>query len=657
MTGARPPRHGSGGAECSSWQNGDQGLSGVAAGAGAARGEPDGHRRRAGRHRRPVRVGQDHAAAPDGHPGPADHRHGPGHRPRRGRARRPGAGRAAGDPDRVRVPAVLPGRAPDRAGQRGRRPAVRRRPPRPSGGRLAAAALDRVGLAHSCRSPADPAVGRGAAAGRDRPGAGRPRRPSCWPTSRPATSTGHRRGHPGPAGGAQRGRGHHRRHHPRPGGRGPDARAGSRCSTGTSSPTPARRRAVRRAGVAMHQPAPQPSAPPGPAAARPTWPRLASVGLRTRKLRAALSALGIAIGVAAIVAVLGLSASSPGRAARRDRPARHQPAHRHQRADLFGHTAELPVAGPGDDRPDARRHRGPGHRRRHQRQRLPQPADPRRQHQRAHRPGRQPRPARSRRDHRRPGQLPQRRHRRASRSPCSAPPPRSGSASTGSSPGERIWVGGQWFYVAGHPQPGRARPGHRHLASWSASRPRRSTSASTGTRRPSTSARRPPRSTAGAHPARPRRPTRRTPTRSTSASRRPRWSPRPTRKGALNGLFLGLGAVALLVGAIGVANIMVISVLERRSRDRAAPRARRHPRATSAPSSSPRPSCSPWSAAPPGSRPARPPPPSTPTPRAGRSSSRPRPGRAAWPPPCSSAPSPGCCPRSAPPACHPPKPC
>jgi putative ABC transport system permease protein len=38
--------------------------------------------------------------------------------------------------------------------------------------------------------------------------------------------------------------------------------------------------------------------------------RLAAVGLRTRKLRAALSALGIAIGVAAIVAVLGLSASS-----------------------------------------------------------------------------------------------------------------------------------------------------------------------------------------------------------------------------------------------------------------------------------------------------------------------------------------------------------
>ncbi|HMI69371.1 MAG TPA: ABC transporter permease, partial [Solirubrobacteraceae bacterium] len=33
----------------------------------------------------------------------------------------------------------------------------------------------------------------------------------------------------------------------------------------------------------------------------------------------------------------------------------------------------------------------------------------------------------------------------------------------------------------------------------------------------------------------------------------------------LTGLFLGLGAVALLVGGIGIANTMVISVLERRS--------------------------------------------------------------------------------------------
>jgi putative ABC transport system permease protein len=40
---------------------------------------------------------------------------------------------------------------------------------------------------------------------------------------------------------------------------------------------------------------------------------------------------------------------------------------------------------------------------------------------------------------------------------------------------------------------------------------------------------------------------------------------RAAAQGALNGLFLGLGAVSLLVGAVGVANIMVISVLERRS--------------------------------------------------------------------------------------------
>jgi putative ABC transport system permease protein len=40
---------------------------------------------------------------------------------------------------------------------------------------------------------------------------------------------------------------------------------------------------------------------------------------------------------------------------------------------------------------------------------------------------------------------------------------------------------------------------------------------------------------------------------------------RAAAKGALDSLFLGLGLVALIVGAVGVANIMIISVLERRS--------------------------------------------------------------------------------------------
>jgi putative ABC transport system permease protein len=40
---------------------------------------------------------------------------------------------------------------------------------------------------------------------------------------------------------------------------------------------------------------------------------------------------------------------------------------------------------------------------------------------------------------------------------------------------------------------------------------------------------------------------------------------RAAAKGAFTSLLLGLGAVALLVGGVGIANVMVISVLERRS--------------------------------------------------------------------------------------------
>jgi putative ABC transport system permease protein len=74
--------------------------------------------------------------------------------------------------------------------------------------------------------------------------------------------------------------------------------------------------------------------------------RLSSVGLRTRKLRAALSALGIAIGVAAIVAVLGLSASSQaGLLAEIDRLGTNMLTVSNGET-LFGQPAELPLTAP-----------------------------------------------------------------------------------------------------------------------------------------------------------------------------------------------------------------------------------------------------------------------------------------------------------------------
>ncbi len=74
--------------------------------------------------------------------------------------------------------------------------------------------------------------------------------------------------------------------------------------------------------------------------------RVAALGLRTRKLRAALSALGIAIGVAAIVAVLGLSASSKaGLLAEIDKLGTNLLVVTNGQT-FFGHTAELPTEAP-----------------------------------------------------------------------------------------------------------------------------------------------------------------------------------------------------------------------------------------------------------------------------------------------------------------------
>jgi len=91
-----------------------------------------------------------------------------------------------------------------------------------------------------------------------------------------------------------------------------------------------------------------PPRPPAPARLRPgDLAGLAAVGLATRKLRAALSALGIAIGVAAIVAVLGLARSSQaGLLAEIGRLGTNLLTVTNGQ-NLTGGTAELPLAAPG----------------------------------------------------------------------------------------------------------------------------------------------------------------------------------------------------------------------------------------------------------------------------------------------------------------------
>jgi len=75
--------------------------------------------------------------------------------------------------------------------------------------------------------------------------------------------------------------------------------------------------------------------------------RLATYGLRRRKLRAALSAMGIAIGVAAVVAVLGLSTSSQaGLLAQIDQLGTNLLTVTNGKT-LTGDTAELPTQAPG----------------------------------------------------------------------------------------------------------------------------------------------------------------------------------------------------------------------------------------------------------------------------------------------------------------------
>jgi putative ABC transport system permease protein len=290
--------------------------------------------------------------------------------------------------------------------------------------------------------------------------------------------------------------------------------------------------------------------------------RLASVGLRTRKLRAALSALGIAIGVAAIVAVLGLSSSAQaGLLAEIDKLGTNLLTVTNGQT-LGGGTAELPVAAPGmisRIRPvtavqytggvgGVTVYRSPLIPTVHSNALSVQAASL---------------------------DLPATVGTSVAQgqflNPATAREPVAvlGAAAAARMgidrlhPGERIWVGHQWFYLAGILHPAVLAPeiDSAVLIGFPAAEtylgfdghPSEIYLRATTDQIDAVHAM----LAATANPEHPNQVTVSQPSDALVA--------RAAAQSALNGLFLGLGTVSLLVGAIGVANTMIISVLERRS--------------------------------------------------------------------------------------------
>ena len=290
--------------------------------------------------------------------------------------------------------------------------------------------------------------------------------------------------------------------------------------------------------------------------------RVASVGLRTRRVRAALSALGIAIGVAAIVAVLGLSASSQAGLINEISKLGTNLLTVANGQTLSGATAELPVAAPGmisrieavtavDDTGSL-----------------------------------------SNTDAYRSPLIPSINTNALSVQVTSLGLPHTVGTSVAEGrflnaatarepvavlgaaaaarmgidriyPGERIWVGGQWFYLVGVLNPAVLAPeidtsvligypaAQRYLGfdgHPSEIYLRAQTDQVNAVHDVLAAA---------ANPEQPNQVDVSQPSDALVAQ--------ADAKGALNSLFFGLGAVSLLVGAVGVANIMLIGVLERRS--------------------------------------------------------------------------------------------
>jgi putative ABC transport system permease protein len=287
------------------------------------------------------------------------------------------------------------------------------------------------------------------------------------------------------------------------------------------------------------------------------------VGLRTRKLRATLSALGIAIGIAAIVAVLGLAASSKAGLITEINALGTNLLTATNGQSFTGTPAELPLAAPGmigqlpgvtavqdtGQVNDVDAYRSPyipaintnalsvdavtlG---------LPAVAGTS----------------------------------VAQGSYLNATTAREPVAVLGSAaaqrlgidrvwPGERIWVGGMWFYVAGVLNPAVLAPeiNSEILVGFPAAgkylgfdgHPSEIYVRTVNTRAVTTAV-----DNLLAAQANPENPSQVNVSQPSAA-----LTAQAETEGALDTLFLGLGAVALLVGSIGVANIMVISVLERR---------------------------------------------------------------------------------------------